>query len=96
MQTYIYNALKILEREYSKLNKLSNLLIRYGILSFLLIFFIGLSLLALSKMQVINILACNNELLRVTATALIGKSFILLAEAIIGGISLEYVIGGNQ
>lgn len=91
MQSNQNNKTKNIEKiltSFSKLGKLPKALIKYGCLTFFVIFVVGTVLVLLN-----NTILPYNSYFDMVSKEIVKTSFVLAAEFIIGGLIMDYVIG---
>lgn len=90
MQTNLSKKIEKLFSRFSEMGTLSKAIIKYGSLAFLIIFAVG------TMMVVFNRTVFNyNDYYEFIATSVIKSSFTILAEAIIGGLLIDYIFSKN-
>lgn len=91
MQSNQNNRIKKIEKiltSFGNLGRLPKALIKYGCLTFFVIFLIGTVLVLLN-----NTVLPYNSYFDMVSKEIVKSSFVLAAEFIIGGLVMDYVIG---
>lgn len=86
MQTNIGKNIEKIAQELSKINKLSKSIIKYGTQASLALLSLGTLIIILNQT-----LLSYDAYLKFVGTLIIKNSFIILAEAIIGGLLIDFI-----
>ncbi|MCX7843077.1 MAG: hypothetical protein N2489_08390 [Clostridia bacterium] len=86
MQAKINKNLQKIFLEFDKIGKLPKMIIKYGSQLFLGLFALGTALIVFNRLYLGFNLGLQNA-----AISLVKNSFIILAEAIIGGLLIDYI-----
>jgi len=90
MQSNLAKKLEKIFEAFRKIGKLPRNIMKYGAHAFLALFILG------TIMVVYNRTVLNYDLyLEFIATSIIKSSFTILAETIIGGLIVDFVLGGK-
>ncbi|HOM02813.1 MAG TPA: hypothetical protein PLH43_08305 [Acetivibrio sp.] len=88
MQINKMKKIEKIAKEFNKLNRLSKLIIKYGIFTF-----IGLFLLGAVTIVMYQTVFYSNDYTYYLGTLIVKTSFTILAEAIIGGLVIDFATG---
>ncbi|MCR4437032.1 MAG: hypothetical protein QHH06_02350 [Clostridiales bacterium] len=90
MQQNLNKNIEKIFSEFGKINGLAKSIVKYGSIAFLLLFAAGTIFLLINHFQ-----QNFDSYFDFTAKALIKNSFIILAEAVIGGLLMDYILKKN-
>jgi len=90
MQSNNFKNIEKIAEKFNKMNRLSRLIIRYGTLAFMLMFFLGTL-----TMLVYKTIPSFNDYTYYLGTQIIKMSFSVFAEAIIGGLLIDFFAGNS-
>lgn len=87
MQTNIANSLKKIILELAKIGTFSRAILKYGTQAFFALLALGTFLIVLNKIYL-----GFDLYLQYTAISVIKNSFVILAEVVIGGLIIDYIL----
>ncbi|TYQ15568.1 UNVERIFIED_CONTAM: hypothetical protein Cloal_2038 [Acetivibrio alkalicellulosi] len=86
----LFKNIKKMAQEFNKVNKFSKSIIKYGTQISLALLFAGTIVIVLNH----RVLSYNSQLVYI-GTLVVRNSFIILAQAIIGGLLIDYITKKN-